>query len=187
MRQKLVILAFLVFVFSFAPSVSAAGLSLQTEKPKLKLGQITTMAIVLSGGEDTLGTDVILTYDPQKLEAVEVKEGSIYPTYNPAGEKRIDADRGKIILSGSGGMGQPVKADGVFAVVTFQTKSPGQTTVVFDYQIGNTTKTGVVDFTSKDLLTTIPRSVTVVIEKPTVLEEILIFFKHIVSLITEKL
>jgi len=183
MIQKIVISAFLILVFSFAPGVSAAELSLQTEKPKLKLGQATTVAIVLFGGEDTLGTDVILTYDPQKLEASEVKARDLYPAYNPADGKRIDADKGKIFLSGSGGLGQSIKAKGVFAVVTFLAKSPGQTTIAFDYQVGSTTKTGIIDLTGKDLLTATPRSVTVTIQEPNIIEKTLTFFKRVVSLV----
>lgn len=181
--QKLVVLPLLVFALSFAPTVSAAELSLQTEKPKLKLGQTTTVAVVLSGGEKTLGTDMVLTYDSKRLEANEVKAGDLYPTYNPANGKRIDADNGKIFLSGSGGLGQPVKANGVFAIVTLRAKSPGQATIAFDYQVGNTTQTGIISPAGKDLLTTTPRSVTVTILEPNIIEKILTFFKRTVSLV----
>lgn len=181
--QKLVTLTLLVFALSFAPTVSAAELSLQTEKPKLKLGQTTTVMIVLSGGENTLGTDMVLTYDSKRLEANEVKAGDLYPTYNPSNGKRIDADKGKIFISGSGGLGQPVKANGVFAIVTFLAKSPGQATIAFNYQVGDTTQTGIISPAGKDLLITTPRPMIITIQEPNIIEKTLTFFKRIVSLI----
>lgn len=183
MMQKIVTLAFLVLALSFAPTVSAAELSLQTEKPKLKLGQTTTVTIVLSGGENTLGTDIVLTYDSKRLEANEVKAGNLYPTYNPANGKRIDVANGKIFLSGSGGLGQPIKANGVFAIVTLRAKSSGQATIAFNYQVGDTTQTGIISPAGKDLLITTPRPMIITIQETNIIEKTLTFFKRIVSLI----
>lgn len=182
MIQKLIILALFVFVFSFAPAVSAAGLSLQIEKSLLKVGQETTVSIMLSGGEDTLGTDVVLIYDPQNLEAKEVKAGTLYPSYNPAADARIDQTIGQITISGSGGFGQPVKADGLFATVTFQAKKFGSFQVQFDYAPGVTAKTGVIDFAGNELLTEPLQPLTVQIKDQSVFEKLIAFIQNLLKI-----
>lgn len=144
--------------------VLATELSLKTNTPTVKVDQIFWVDIALAGGEDTLGTDVIISYDPQKLEAKEVKAGTLYPTYNPVGEKRIDATQGKMLLSGSGGLGQAVQAQGSFASIIFQAKKAGVTTVAFDYQPGSTATTGIIDSAGNDLITTSPLSLSITIQ-----------------------
>lgn len=183
MIQKLAILAFLMFVFSFAPAVSAAQLSLQTEKPKLKLGQTATVAIVLSGGEDTLGTDLVLRYDPRMLTAQKVTNSSLYPTYNPSLERRIDPAQGIITLSGSGGTGQPVAAQGEFATVVFEPIKTGKTAVYIDYEPGATNKSGILDPLGNDLMSyaPAPEPVSFVIADQNPIEKLLGWFWRIIG------
>ncbi|KKR33161.1 MAG: hypothetical protein UT63_C0022G0004 [Candidatus Gottesmanbacteria bacterium GW2011_GWC2_39_8] len=168
MNKKIFIGLFFLVLFAFHPSfVRAAEISLITTDTDVKVGDNISVDITLSGNEDTLGTDVIMIYDPVIITPIEVTNGSIYPTYNPAGQARLST-KGKIFLSGSASIGKPVPAKGTFATVTFEAKSGGRTTISFDYEKGSTSKTGIIDFKGNDLISNAPEKVNLQIEGPVV-------------------
>lgn len=163
--KKILIFIFIIFLLSKPAGTFAADLSLQTPKTKLKTEENFSVNIVLSGGENTLGTDIVLLYDPQKLEALSVKEAALYPSYQPVSIRRFNNKDGKISLSGSANLNQPVRADGVFGIVTFRTRKAGDTKIYLDYTPTATNKTGVISFAGSNLLTRPPSELQLTIEK----------------------
>lgn len=181
--KKFLIIVFLIILLSTPAGTFAADLSLQTSKTKLNAEENFNVSIVLSGGENTLGTDAILLYDPQKLEVIAVKESTLYPSYQPVAARRINNKDGKISLSGSANLNQPVKAEGVFGVVTFRTLQVGDTAISFDYVPAATNKTGVINFAGSNLLTRPPGQLPLSIENNnfllSLLSQISAFFQNI--------
>lgn len=159
----ILIILFLLFI---PTTVSASELKLSTPKKILSVGETFKVDINLTGAEATLGTDIIINYDPSFLEAISLEEGSLYPSYQPLPAKRISGNQGKIFLSGSANIGQPVKAEGIFGTTTFKSKKPGNTVISFDYDKTATNKTGVINFSGQNLLSGTPDTLPVDISSP---------------------
>mgnify|MGYP001615798673 FL=1 len=136
------------------------------------VGDKLSVKVVLSGSEETLGSDVILLFDPKMLSVESVTPSKLYPTYNPAGKLRVDDKNGRILLSGSAAIGKPVEALGEFATINFVTQKAGSTQVKFDYQAGSTTKTGVVSPTGKELLMSKPSTLGINISNPSFFQKL---------------
>lgn len=181
--KKILIFIFIIFLLSKPAGVLAANISLQSSKTSLKTGENFDVSIVLAGGENTLGTDTILLYDPQKLEPIAIKESALYPSYQPVPARRINSKDGKISLSGSANLNQPVKAEGFFGVVTFRTLQVGDTAISFDYAPSATNKTGIINFNGSNLLTRPPADLPITIENKnffvSLLSQISAFFQNI--------
>lgn len=174
MRRTVLFVTASIFCASafLSPSAFAAELSLKADKPALAVGEITRVDVILSGGEPTLGTDIVLLYDPKTLEITGVENGALYPAYQPSAGKRINSGDGKITLSGSAGINQPVSASGVFASLSIKALKGGQAKISFDYLPNSTNKTGVIDFSGKELLTSPPKEIILNISSPNLLASI---------------
>lgn len=159
--------------------VHAAQASLTTTSPSPKVNERFAVTITLAGGDETLGTDVVLRYNPASLVVQEVMEGTLYPTYNPAGSARVNKESGLVVLSGSTGFGQSVPANGVFGTVSFVAIKDGQTVVTLDYEQGMTNKTGVISPTGTELLTTKPLPLSITVKRPSFFGALLSFFQSL--------
>lgn len=159
--KSLVIFILIIFIFIISNSEAhASDINFKIYKNRLQKGDASQVDIILSGAEETLGTDLVIKYDPKMIKVMGVQEGSLYPAYQPPFAKRINTKLGEVRLSGSVNLGQPVKADGIFATILFRTLGKGQTKISFDYQPGVTDKTGVINFAGKNLLTIPPKELT---------------------------
>lgn len=166
MKKIFAFILTILFLLFIPSTVSASELKLSTQKKVLSVGETFKVDINLTGGEATLGTDIIINYDPAFLEAISLEEGSLYPSYQPIPAKRILADQGKINLSGSANINQPVKAEGIFGTTTFKSKKSGNTVISFDYDKTATNKTGVINFSGQNLLSGTPENLPVDISSP---------------------
>lgn len=168
-------------IVAFIPfhAVHAAQVSLTTTTPSPKVNEQFTVTVNLAGNDQTLGTDVILRYDPTHLVVQEVAEGTLYPTYNPAGEARVNKEAGLVVLSGSTGFGQTVPASGVFGSVAFVALKEGKTAIVLEYEPGMTNKTGVISPTGTELLTTKPLPLSVTVKRQSFFGALLSFFQSL--------
>ncbi len=173
--------ASLLGVLLFAPfyTVRAAQISLTATNPSPKVNERFAITINLAGGDQTLGTDVVLRYDSQRLIIQEVVEGTLYPTYNPAGAARVNKDAGLIVLSGSTGFGQSVSANGVFGSISFVALKDGPTTISLDYEPGTTNKTGVIGPKGEEFLTSAPSPLVISVKRQSLLGALLSFFQSL--------
>lgn len=156
----------LVFSFLFVPQTFAANLLFKTGKANITAGDTFPVTVELTGGEPTLGTDVIIKYEPDMVEAESVKEGLLYPSYQPIPSKRINPVNGTVFISGTAQISKPVAANGSLATITFKALKTGQAEISFDYKEGATNKTGIVNFKGKNLLTSAPQNLTVAVYSP---------------------
>lgn len=168
--------ALILFVGMHARSIEAAQFLLQPSMTSVTVGESLTVTIMLTGGEPTLGTDMILTYDQGRLFVKEVKSGSLYPTYNPVGEKRVDREKGTVTLSGSGGIGRAVAAEGTFATITLEAVKPGQARVAVAYESGATNQSGIIDPAGGELMRAAPSPLMLTIKDQPPLQKLLTWF-----------
>lgn len=146
MRKFLVLTLALVisFLFPFTQEALAASatLSLSPASGTFNKGcNFSTDVIVDTGGAQTAGTDVILFYDPTRLQALNVVNGRIYSDY-PA--NTIDQQNGKVSISGLTSMSSPFTGQGTFATVNFKVLADapeGATQITFDFDPTNKAKT----------------------------------------------
>jgi hypothetical protein len=123
-------------------SLSLAGLTSVT------VGQLFDVDVVITVPIETDATDVIITYDPTKLEVVTTgdqaaKIGTLYSNY-PVNS--ADSTEGRIVLAGATDPGaKAFTGQGVFATLTFKAKARGETTLAFEYSKGSTIDSNIVD------------------------------------------
>lgn len=137
--------AFLLFTFPvevFAQATQVATLSLDPATGTFNQGCTFSVNVKLdTGGVDTDGTDAIVLYDASRMTATSVNSGTIYPDY-PG--NNIDAQGGKITISGLASVSTPFNGSGVLATINFtipSTAATGATQVKFDFDPNNKAKT----------------------------------------------
>jgi hypothetical protein len=137
---------------------------------------------VSSAGQETLGTDVVILFDPKVLEAVEIKPGIIYPNY-PEQAKDIDNVHGKIYFSGSTNINAPRVAEGELGEIFFRSKKAGETTLSFSWNGQNeTTDSNIVPYKEElDLLSQEPASLTISLREASAFEKVSNFLRRIFS------
>lgn len=149
-------LIFLVQTLLSPPQVRVAALQplgegqivLTSDKTGVPVGDEFKVNIKIStGGHSSLGADLILNYDPKRVEAIKINKGQIYQEY-PTEE--IVAKDGIIRISGIttgdfSGMGN-------FAQVEFKGKLKGQTSITAEFKPGLTTDSNIIDTQTKDIL-----------------------------------
>lgn len=160
-------------------SVYAAQLSVAATNNSPKVNERFTISINIAGNDQTLGTDVVLRYDPAYLVVEDVSEGTLYPTYSPSGDARINKEAGVAVLSGSTGFGQSVQANGVFGTVSLIPIKDGKTNVIVDYEPGATNKTGVVGPAGEELLTSAPTPLAITVKRASLFDALLSFFQSL--------
>ncbi len=183
MRHTIVRMLFVVSlgVVALVPfrTMYAAEVFLSTANASPKINERFMVTVNLAGNDQTLGTDIVLRYDPARLIAQEVTEGTLYPTYNPAGAARVNKESGLIVLSGSTGLGQSVPANGVFGSVSFVTLKEGTTSIMLDYEPGMTNKTGVINPSGEELLTSAPTPLAITVKRQSLFGTLLSFFQSL--------
>jgi len=181
MRKFLFILGITTFFFLSSQKVSAASLNLSSSTATPKVGEEFWVEVNLNTQiQETLGTDAVLIFDPQLFEAKEIEEGEIYPDY-PG--KKIDNEQGKIFLSGVANYGSSVSASGVLGKIKFVPKKEGKAQISFAWQSGKTNLTSIIPYQGNaDLLNQPPQSLSLQIEKQTLMGKIIEFIRRLVSL-----
>lgn len=152
---------------------------LSVSKEKIKLKTPFTVNVAVSSNENTLGTDLKLSFDPDKLELLEVVPGEVYPNFsNP--ESLTEAN-GEIYLSGVAEITKGIVPNGNLASINFQSKSPGKTEINVVYDLSNTTSTAVIPFEGDEvnLLTQAPEPLVIEIKKASWWQRLWQFFKDV--------
>lgn len=144
MRKFLpVLLLFLSFLaFPSAIFAQAATLTLGPASGTFNRGCSFSLAVELdTGGAPTDGTDAVLFYDPSRVTATSITNGTIYPEY--AGNS-IDAQRGTVAISGYVSVNTHFSGKGTLATVNFTVPSSaptGASQISFDFDSNNKAKT----------------------------------------------
>lgn len=166
----------------FMVSAASASLYFSPLPSSIPVGQDFTVEINLgSGGLPTLGTDAVILYNPQVLEARKIISGNIYPSYPESG-KQINNTQGKVSFSGTSTLGSPVTADGLLGKVVFRAKKTGKTTLSFLWQPDDTRDSNIVPYQgSADLLVEKPADLNLTFKPSSWWTKILNFLRQIIS------
>lgn len=146
----------IIFLFIlFTPKVygASATLSLSPSYGTYTAGDVFDLEVNLNtGGGKTVGTDVIVNYDPVLLKMTDIVIGSIYTQYVG---KEIDNTTGKATISGiSNELEKAFTGTGTFATLKFQGLKTGTGTISFAYTQGSRNDSNVMDYdTQTDILT----------------------------------
>jgi len=82
------LIIFILFVLVWPRQVSATSLSLVSKTENIIVESEFQVDIILDAqDEETLGADVVILYDPLRLEALRIKPGNLYPNYPEAGQR----------------------------------------------------------------------------------------------------
>ena len=153
------LIIFITFILASPVSALAATLVLSPATGTFNRGCNFTLVINLdTAGAQTDGTDSILNFDPTRLTASNITEGTIYSDYPGT---NIDST-GKITISGLASVAQPFTGSGVLATISFLVPAnapTGAAQVTFDFDPANpgkTTDSNVVERnTVKDVLSSV--------------------------------
>jgi hypothetical protein len=132
-----------------------AKISLIPSKESFKIGDYVPVAIrVSTGGRATVGTDLVLQYDPKYLEApaqANFLRGQIYKDYPVIS---IDNKTGQVRVSGVDSPGESgFSGIGILGEMIFTAKKEGKTTLQIQFKPGGTNLTNVIEnTTAKNLL-----------------------------------
>ncbi len=140
--------------FSFpSAKVSGPSLILFPSEGSFKVGDDFSVNVELKGEGCgcVTGADVILSFDPEILEAFEVQPGNLYTEY-PL--KEIDNELGKIRFSALNPLDELElsRREGAVGVIIFRAKEKGKAKVEFDFTPGSTTDTNVAAGGGGDIL-----------------------------------
>jgi len=147
-------------------AASSAILSLSSSKDNPAVNETFEVTVALNtAGAQTPGVDVILLFDPDKLEAQEIIKGNAFPQYV---YQNIDNQKGRVSISGIIRLdGPPFSGRGTFAKVKFKAQSPGRTTINFDFAEGERNDSNVALFGTPDDILGKAQGTTITISKTT--------------------
>lgn len=135
-----------------------ASINLESTKTDLSVGETIQVDIVLStGGKRTDGVDMIINFDPNKLEVIQASgSGGLVPVKvnNLYSEYPINkVDDGKVVISGINNPGTIFSGNDIFGTLNFRAKSAGKTSVGLEFTSGSTTDSNVMESgTARDIL-----------------------------------
>ena len=144
---------------SLSPTVTAQVENLDNNrmyfkpaKKEVSQGKEFEMVIYLRADKKTLfGADAVITYDPEYLDVVEIKEADIFKSYP---KKKADAEKKLIKISGyTPANDRPLSGEQLFATLKLKAKKAGKTKLTFDFQKGRTNRSTLVEAgTSRNVL-----------------------------------
>lgn len=103
-----------------------------------------------TGGLETDAADVELFYDPETLLVLSLKKGDIFDEYP---ELSFDDEKGTIVIRGVDLPGEAFVGNGMMGEITFKAKAVGKTGVEFNFEVGETTDSNLVQTgTAEDIL-----------------------------------
>lgn len=138
--------------------VSAASIGLQLSK-RIEGEDLVEIEVYLDTElQQTIGTDLLFTYEPTELEFVSAKPGELYPNYH---DPRVDTVKKQIRYSGTAQFNKYEAKSGLFATLVFRRLINVDTELALVWSEDATNETNVVSAEGKELLSTQPQPLTI--------------------------
>jgi hypothetical protein len=152
-----------------AMAASSATMALSPASGSFSVGTPFSVGVYLNtNGAKVDGVDIKLNYEPAKLEAQQITpETTVFPDFPT---KTINATNGKITISATAAVGSPYSntTPTKVATINFNPLVSGTTTVQFDFTVGATTDSNVVENqTNLDILTSVTNGTYTLTTTPT--------------------
>lgn len=138
--------------------LSGGSINLTLAKANYRVGEVVPVAITLSTGNHlTAGTDLVLKYDPLKLEASPSSFTAGKTTYDEFPPINVNPLVGQVRVSGVAAVGKVgFNGRGDFGILEFKAKQSGSTEISLDFKPNLTNDSNMVEVgTDKDILETI--------------------------------
>ena len=136
------IITFITVILLNPSAALAATLGVSPSKGTLNKSCSFTVTVDLdTQGAQTDGTDAILVFDPARLNATSILNGTIYSDYPGS---NIDTTTGRITVSGLASVNSPFSGKGTLATIHFtilETALAGATALSFDFDPNDKAKT----------------------------------------------
>lgn len=114
-------------------------LALSPPQGNFSVGNSTKIAVILDTGEKkVIGADAIIKYDPEKIEIIELKPGTIFDHYPFT---KINA--GKVFISAINDNDHLFSGQGILTHLTIVPKKPGEAKLRFEFRPAETTDSNV--------------------------------------------
>lgn len=134
-------------------------LKLQLKPAKVSLGDNFGIEVQLETfGQNTVGVDAIINFEPNYLRAFRIDPGPLYPNYPGLS---FDNQKGVIKLAGSSNFGQYFSGKGILATLNFEALAEGETVVDFKWEPNSTRETNIVSPKKTDLLVKKPEELKI--------------------------
>ncbi len=157
-RRFWITLPILIFFFIFSINkvfAAEVSFSLSPASGSYNVNETFDLKVILdTGGTKVGGADIYLTFDQNKLNLVDIENGTIFGQY--VGET-INNTNGTSAISGiSNSQDTDYTGNDTFVILRFKALSPGQVEVKFNFTPGSTKDTNAIDPNSfADLLTSV--------------------------------
>lgn len=126
--------------------LTGGEIAIVSEKTDYRVGEVVPVVVKVStGGYTTLGTDLVLKYDPNILEiagAQNIVNGDAYNEY-PA--KTFDQQQGMVGISGISSINSSgFNGIATFATINFRAKSAGKASLKVEFTPGGTAESNII-------------------------------------------
>lgn len=135
------------YLSNFSPVLAATTVTLQTFDPQISPNQTATVIIDITSTDETLGTDLVLTYDPTILKPTAITPGTVYPNYS---DTDLSENSGTLYISAVSDLTQGTTPNGQFASVTFTALKPGYSDMGIAFDPEDSSLSGVIPFDGSD-------------------------------------
>ncbi len=145
-------LTLLFLLLSLIIPTTAQGATLFFDKTKVQIGeddQLTVSVELNPQGASVIGVDLIITYDPNSIEVVDVRNGDLFP--NQIAET-INNSSGRVMYATANPFDTYTTSSGTVAEVVLKGKSISNSVVAFDYSAGDSTDSNVAVSGGTDVL-----------------------------------
>ncbi len=151
---ELILYLFLGLFVLFNPKYSFAATINLVLPPSVKFNQEFDVKIYLdTKSEKTVGTDLLINYNPQNYTFVKAIPGKLYSVYHPV---KVYSEKNNIRYSGTNNYNNYKNANGLFATLVFSSKISAKPEIGLQWEKNKTNDTNVIGVKGEDLLNTSP-------------------------------
>lgn len=151
---ELILYLFLGSVILFNPKSSLAATIKLVIPPSVKFNQEFNVEVYLeTKSEKTIGTDLLINYDPKNYTFIKAIPGNLYPVYHPA---KIYSEKNNIRYSGTNNYNNYKTANGLFTTLVFSSKITTKPEINLQWEKNKTNDTNIIGVKGEDLLITNP-------------------------------
>lgn len=167
-----------------AAAVQAQGaqLFLSTDQSQVEVESQLAVTVNVNTTQNTLGTDVVVKYDPNSLELVSVTPGDLYQDFSDTTSAfELAKSEGKVTLSGVADLNTGTVANGVFATLNFVPLTETSTQIEILYDEADSTLSGIIPFEGNEanILTEAPQPLEIEVVSNNFFKRMWIFIKEI--------
>jgi len=177
---SITILFLINLIFFTTPTFANTTISLSNPNEKITQNIPFEITVNITSTDNTLGTDLVLQYNPDVLKLNSVTPGSVYPNFSNLENLLTN---GTLHISGASDFSKGTIPNGLFATISFTSLKSKSTQISVAYDPTDSSLTGVIPFEGNEtnLLNQTPQSLEISINKQNFFSKIKYFFIQLFS------